>query len=326
MSVRESAQFIAANSQHVFVVEDKCESIAQKLKTDLIKKNYSTQSWSAHPLNPSSSDVGVVDWIFTIDTLNFSFWSDQSDDRRFSVEYKGTTYTGYWSLVAAINRALDDGIKITSPSFWVSQDFTIDVLASVFRSSTDEQIPLLNQRYEVLVEAGRALKRMGFDSFEPVVRLADHSAMRLLDLVTSNFKSYNDVFTYKGRQVAIFKRAQILIGDLWGCFNGDGLGRFDDIDEITMFADYRVPQILWELGLIKYSPELENIIRRGEMIESGSQYEVELRGCSVWAVEVLRKYIPEANAVLLDFYLWDTAKEQEKQATIPCHRTRSVFY
>lgn len=39
--------------------------------------------------------------------------------------------------------------------------------------------------------------------------------------------------------VSIHKRAQILIGDIWACHEGQGLGEFDDIDSLTMFADYR---------------------------------------------------------------------------------------
>jgi len=39
--------------------------------------------------------------------------------------------------------------------------------------------------------------------------------------------------------VAMYKRAQILIGDIWACFRGQDLGQFNDIDTITMFADYR---------------------------------------------------------------------------------------
>lgn len=38
------------------------------------------------------------------------------------------------------------------------------------------------------------------------------------------------------------KRPQILIADSWACFNGQSYGEFHDIDQITMFADYRVPQ------------------------------------------------------------------------------------
>lgn len=39
--------------------------------------------------------------------------------------------------------------------------------------------------------------------------------------------------------VTFYKRAQILVGDIWACFEGQEFGRFDDIDSITMFADYR---------------------------------------------------------------------------------------
>lgn len=46
-----------------------------------------------------------------IDLLNFSFWSDLdvSDKSvphpdRYAIIYNGTSYTGYWSLCAAVNR------------------------------------------------------------------------------------------------------------------------------------------------------------------------------------------------------------------------------
>ena len=37
---------------------------------------------------------------------------------------------------------------------------------------------------------------------------------------------------------------------------GRGLGAFHDIDRLTMFADYRVPVVLRQLGILEYSPEL----------------------------------------------------------------------
>ena len=62
-----------------------------------------------------------VNWIFLVDTLNFSFWSDNelyntteladkvktNSIERYTVIYKQIPYTGYWALCAAINRALD---------------------------------------------------------------------------------------------------------------------------------------------------------------------------------------------------------------------------
>ena len=54
----------------------------------------------------------------------------------------------------------------------------------------------------------------------------------------------------------LYKRAQILVGDLWGAFKGQGLGSFTDIQSITMFADYLVPAVLREWGVLGYSKEL----------------------------------------------------------------------
>lgn len=93
------------------------------------QREYSTKTWNQHVLNPKKLDHTTVDWyvksclhfcpshsyanyrIFLVDLLNFSFWSDLDiADRatahpdRYAVEYKGVTYTGYWSLCAAINR------------------------------------------------------------------------------------------------------------------------------------------------------------------------------------------------------------------------------
>ena len=46
---------------------------------------------------------------------------------------------------------------------------------------------------------------------------------------------------------------KIFISDLWNLFGGRGLGEFHDIESLTMFADYRVPQSLQFFGVFKYS-------------------------------------------------------------------------
>lgn len=43
---------------------------------------------------------------------------------------------------------------------------------------------------------------------------------------------------------------------------GTGLGRFRDIDQLTTFADYRVPCLLAQMGILRYSPALQGKVRR----------------------------------------------------------------
>ena len=59
---------------------------------------------------------------------------------------------------------------------------------------------------------------------------------------------------HKGRLVHFYKRAQILVADLWaafGCQTADNghFASFVDVGKLTMFADYRVPQILRHVGV-----------------------------------------------------------------------------
>lgn len=60
-----------------------------------------------------------------------------------------------------------------------------------------------------------------------------------------------------------YKRAQILVADIWGAFGGQGPGALRGMDRLTMFADYRVPQQLRAMGILLYTPALaEKVPRR----------------------------------------------------------------
>lgn len=109
---------------------------------------------------------------------------------------------------------------------------------------------------------------------------ADGSAAALVNLLARDFACFRDEHTFEGRRkpIRLLKRAQIFVADLWACFGGESHGAFRDIDKITMFADYRVPQMLHGLGCIFYSPPLGAAIRGLKVIESGSSWEMQLRG------------------------------------------------
>lgn len=70
-----------------------------------------------------------------------------------------------------------------------------------------------------------------------------------------------------------------------------------------MFADYRVPQALAYLGVLRYSEKLLKILKSGELMESGSEAEVALRGFSIRACDVrsvLKNLSKTTGYVLVD--------------------------
>ncbi|KAB8342740.1 hypothetical protein FH972_022338 [Carpinus fangiana] len=242
-------------------------------------------AWAVHELHPTVREFGVrgcVDFVFTMDLLNFCFWSDEEVEQgRFAVEYRGQRWTGYWSMVAGLRRALDEGVPITSSDFWQSEEeCTLDCLKGVFRSAVDgQEMPLLKERLEVLREAGRVLYENFSCNPVNIITRSDGSAARLVNLLVEHFPSFRDTTTYDEERVKLLKRAQILVADLWACFDGgippadlDTLTiedediisafDFDDMHELTAFPDYRIPQMLHNLGVLSYSPPLDSAIRR----------------------------------------------------------------
>lgn len=157
----------------------------------LLSQSYAPPIWRTHPLHilpPEPYDPSdpltkaSLNWIFLISSLNFSFWSErEGQPDRYGVQWRsgweeeGTeVWTGYWSLVAALNRgnhrvflfpallltcvpALEEGIPITDPAFYSSEVLCPDTLIEhIFRAAAQsrETIPLLRERIAVMREVG----------------------------------------------------------------------------------------------------------------------------------------------------------------------------
>jgi hypothetical protein len=191
---------------------------------------------------------------------------------------------------------------------------------------------MLAERVANLSEVGHGLEGVGGSALALVER-AQGSAAALVRALVERFPSFDDVAAYEGRPVRLYKRAQIFVGDLYGAFGGVGPGRFGDLDRLTAFADYKVPQVLRELGVLVYQPELAERVDQRLEIASGAPEEVEIRAATIWACEQLRDAIgvrlvragrPPLRAFEVDWTLWSDA--QGRELVYPYHRTRTIFY
>ncbi len=189
---------------------------------------------------------------------------------------------------------------------------------------------------ELMSLFARALNDLGvcilrdFDGrFVDLIEAAGDSAERLVRIL-SGMPFFNDVENYGPLRVPFFKRAQITAADLSLAFGGDGWGRFDDLDRLTLFADNLVPHVLRVDGILEYDPDLTSRIDREELIRAHSQEEIEIRACAVHAVELMVKALRESGkqmtAMNLDYLLWNRGQEPYYKNIGPRHRTRTVFY
>lgn len=334
LNVRLAGEIIVRNAKHLKVNPSGIEKLCKDVIAGIKAKDIDIENFSQHQFHPKPTDPRALNWLLVIDTLNFCFWTPGDDTK-----WKVSGQTGYFALCAAICRALDEGVDITDPALY--SKISEEKLAHILRGDDPTtRCPLIPERVQCLHEVGSKMLEKYEGKFENCVLKCQKSALRLLDLIVSEFPCFRDEADFAGQRVGIYKRAQILVGDIWACFRGEGLGEFEDIQKITMFADYRVPQVLVHYGAIEYSTELLQILHTGILLKNGSEQEVEIRGASVYVVEELKDLVlaelkknhpdvptDKVNSILLDHFLWDYRRKHAAELEyIPFHKTLSVYY
>ncbi len=58
----------------------------------------------------------TANWMLLVDALNFCFWGEPGE-ARWSVEWRGNTWDGYYALAAALTRAMDEGVPLTDAAY-----------------------------------------------------------------------------------------------------------------------------------------------------------------------------------------------------------------
>ena len=119
-----------------------------------------------------------------------------------------------------------------------------------------------------------------------------------------------------------FKRAQLTAYDMVCA----GFAPPGSEGDLTSFADNLVPHVLRLDGVLSYDPGLVARIEAGELLEHGSEEEVEIRACALHAVELIVAAHPQpTTATAIDNVLWHRGAGPAYKAR-PRHRARTTAY
>lgn len=277
-----------------------------------------------HPCHYYDGGTATLRWIFVLDVLNHCFWPDVGKVT-WTVPYEGQGYSGYWGLAASLKRALKDGLRITDPGYLA--ELPEPDLRRIFAG--EGEIPLFEQRLCNLREAGRIILSRWQGDILHLLEATRGSAVQTVKEIVLSFPSFRDEALYQGQPVYFWKRAQLFVADLYGAFAGRGWGQYDDIHELTAFADYKLPQVLREMGILSYHPDLAVRIEAREELKEGSEEEIEIRANTIRAVEELKKafigFGRGVTSVSLDQWLWQLG-QLEPFRRRPYHRCRTIYY
>ncbi len=272
-----------------------------------------------------------LNYLLALEALNFCFWDAEP---RWRVAWGEGRHNGYWALAAALQRALrEDAAPLWDARFLAELDE--ERLARLLRGE-GRPAPLLAERARHLREAGAALLARWAGEFAHVVAAAEGDAVALVHKIVQEFPSFRDEASWQGRPVRFYKRAQICVADLARMLPGEGarahpLGRLRGLEHLTAFADYKVPQVLRNLGMLEYAPALAERVDRREELPPGGEEEVEIRAATVWACEAVARALSGSGSgpgriLAADVDLWLWIAGQASDGLKPYHRTRTPYY
>jgi len=317
--VLETARHVTERSQQVTINEQAIAVFSRKL----IKDGIEIPPWN-YDYHFFDGGHKTVAYLLILDSINFCFWPKPGADK-WEVQYKSETLSGYYALAACLKKALDSGVPITRANYLA--ELPSGKLRQILGGSGELQ--LMEARAHILNELGAFLINKYNGEAYRLVETAENSALNLVRLLIENLHSFRDVANYYGRKIYFYKRVQIFSADLYGAFAGKTWGNFKDIDNLTAFADYKLPQVLRHVGILQYSPSLEHKVDHGIFLEAGSTEEIEIRANTIWTVELIRQELTqmgkELRAFEIDWILWTLGQQREFKAK-PYHRAVTIYY
>jgi hypothetical protein len=279
----------------------------------------------AATLDPATHYLGhgqdTLAFILALDAINFG-------SGYFPHVRKRPGHSGYFTMAAGLN----DWFQAEgAPSAALLARLAQGDCARIF--GQDLGTPLAAELMGLFAKALNDLGALLLARFEgdPVklVESAEHKAEKLVAALRV-MPFFDDVEIWHGHKVAFMKRAQLTAADLGLAFEHEGWGRFDDLDQLTIFADNLVPHVLRVDGILEYDLDLAARIDREDPLEVGSIEEIEIRAAAVHAVELLKQHLHAAGhrhitSMALDYLLWNRGQAARYKA-VPRHRARGVFY
>ncbi len=323
--VLQSVMPVIENSKHVQTSQNAVESVADWMA-------YETFIFPSGSVG-GSFDMGsdpdqIIDLTLVESALNFAF-TDFDSGVKYEVEYQGRTCSDTEGMFARFHEALTDGAPILSG----------DYLASITRSDLERmfagniEMPMLDERVKILNDIGTTLVDQYDGVFHRFVRDCAPAMYAngdgVLERLIEEFPRFNDVSDYHGSEVTILKLAQLALWSLHMALHASDDWRLTDIADMTAFADYIVPVGLRLMGILEYSPDLEERIINGDIIERDSDEEIEIRAHTLYSTALLTDALnsirPADRQLIIpqvDHRFWRTY-----HATFwPHHLTKTIMY
>lgn len=317
--ILNSIEPVIKNARHVKFNLDAAKEFANKVRLEELD-NSDIRGDKALSDNMSYEDH--IAYSIVIGTMQFCFWGDP----KWTISIEGKDFDGGEALIRSIRRGISEGYNILNPIYLST--ITEKDLAEIFRGTPE--IPFLKERSSMLRELGLIVIEKYSGLFGNIILKADGDVNKIVENLVNDLPTvFDDTEDFHGHKVHFYKRVQIISSYLFELARTGTIPyKIYSKQGLTGLADYRAPQILRSLGVLKYDKDLEDKIDNKIEIPNGSDEEIEIRAFTLKAENeisnILRERIPEINDSLVHRVLWFRC--QKITIDKPYHRTRTIWY
>lgn len=298
-TLRDKVRQVSEQARYITIRKDRIADF-----TDVLLKKY--------PLITSMNDNHFLSaaYVFALDSINFgSAWFDD--------------FLTYERVARGLKHAFMQD-EMNTADKWLRA--TPEMFRQIFELPAGKYEDLLKLFAHHMNVSGSMIRDFYEGDVLYLLEEAQGSAVRLVNTL-GRWPTFHDVARLDGLEIPFMKRPQILAADIHLTFQGQGLGAFRDMNQLTIFADNMVPHVLRCEGILEYTPDLAARIDAGTEIAAGSREEAEIRATAIHAVELMQRTVAHRGitSINLDHILWHKGEEPHI-AGKPTHRTKTVWY
>lgn len=310
--VLETCKFVVDNAKHIKINFNKADELIDEL-LDFENIPYLTKvPYGIYDMKTKD----IINFLLIYDSICFSFWGNP----KWHIEVNGKTIDGGLALLHCIFNLFKnhDSIKV----YKKLEKMTLDEFKEILKGNVE--IPLLEERYKTVTGIAKIVNEKMAGNFYAYIKEM-YTDKEIFNVLISNFNSFEDIRTYKGKTIYFYKLAQLLTSDILHVIKIKEQKEVD-YSNIIGCADYKIPQVMQSLGILIYDDSLNFLINNKKEIKENSEYEVEIRSAMIIVINyIYAKVNKSIDRIDINDFIWSKGQDKNKKY-MPYHLTRTTSY
>ena len=305
--IKASCDYVSINSRYVLIDYEKLDEYIKTIDLKNIK------FWlSSNPYNLFDMGIDkIINFMLLFDSINYCFWGQP----KWTIDTVEGEKDGSDALLYALLNYVKklDRIDFTNVTF--------EEFSNILKGNVD--IPFLQERYNTVITICNVVNKKMNGNFYNYIKNINKDS-ELFNFIISNFKDFCDERKYDGKNVYFYKLAQLLTSDILHIkelINGTKV----DYSNLVGCADYKIPQTLRALGILKFNNDLSKIVDNKQLISENSKYEVEIRANTIAVISYINSKLENCCSIDINDYLFLSSKTV-KHIAKPYHLCKNKNY